>query len=873
MQTIKIPLHTILFTVAPSNAGKSFFCKNVLFKKIKESYPDLNIQLMSSDDMRRELLGNDSIHKHDIEMMQSSEQAFNFMYNKLDNVLSFPIKAEIVIVDTTGLSEEFRNDMIKISKKHHYNLMPIVFDYDNREDYFSFKDEQTSSYVIAKHIKKLRKDVLKTLRKGTYKDSIRIKTKDFDSLGLTFEIGEYDFYKSHFLNDGDSYVEYCIISDVHGCYDELMEIIKKNECSVDDRGLIVGNKKFIIQDYVDKGYDILKTIEFVYNNTLSGSIIPLLSNHENYVYKRITGEIKETSEETKHFHTVALLEKEENKKYRDMFIELFEKHSKNFYRHKNFFVNHAPCESKFLGKVDQISLKSQRNIRYSRFDGTISVEDHFKKVEEDLWFVKKQAVSNSKPIVWGHVAIDHTKKFGNIYMIDTGCVSGNKLSSICFDNFGKSFIKTVSSAENEKIQKETVLSIFNEGRTEKEYSFESLLPEQRGRIHFLFENKVNFISGTVSPCNKDIENNILESLMDGLLYYKELGILKVILQPKYMGSRCNVYLHKDPEKTYCVTRNGYLLKKDRVDFSKALISLYENKFIKQSFANGAEIILLDAEILPWISLGRGLVEEQFLSVKTGINTELNLLKETGFEEQLDLLVKSEQFGEFKADTQILKKDEMIKKYGFRSYETFKNVLEYHPEHIELSQVEQFVNVYNRQMELFGSEGEVEFKPFSILKIVHSDGTEELFFDESNIEIFESISKDSYCVVDFGVDGWYKKAKEFYDDVTKNKEMEGIVIKPEKVYNKGVAPYMKCRNENYLSIVYGYDFKKENKYNKLVRRKGIKEKLRASIREFEMGKKMLEVPYSDIQKENKQLLSLYIQMVIDEENIQKLDPRL
>jgi len=868
MQNIKIPIHTIIFTIAPSNAGKSFFCKNFLLNQLKEKYSDLNIQYISSDDTRRELMNNENCHKHDVEMMQVSEQAFNVMYNKLENLLSFPVSSELVIVDTTGLSDTFRNDMINFSKKYNYNLIPIVFDYNDREDYFSFKDENTSSFVISKHVKKLKQDVLKTLKKGTYKDIIKIKSKDFDSLNLSFEFDGYDFYKSHHLTQGDK--EYCVISDVHGCIEELRGIIQKNDCKIDDNGLIVGNKIFIVQDYVDKGYDILSTIEFIHKNVLAGNMIPLIGNHENYVYKRITNQIKEAEKEFINFKTVALFQDENNIKFKDMFIDLFENYSKTFYKHKNFFVNHAPCENKYLGKIDSISLKHQRNFRYSRYDVKNTIEEHFKIVESELSFIKKQGVHNSKPIVWGHVAMNNTKKFGNIHMIDTGCVSGNKLASICFDNRGGSFIKIISSSNNEKIEHQNVLVIFEE-KVNKEYSFEMLLPEQRGRVHFLFENKINFISGTVSPCDKNIEKNKLEDLESGLLYYKNNNVSKVILQPKYMGSRCNIYLHKNIEDTYCVTRNGFLIR--HVDLKEALVPLYKNNFIKSKFIDGAEIIILDSEVLPWIALGKGLIDTQFLSVKTGINNELNLLKETGFEGQLENLVNDENLNNFKQDMQSLKKEEVIKKYGFRTYETFKNVLEYQREHVDLESIENYVKVYNRQMELFASDGEIEFKPFSILKIINGDESEETFFEDSNIEIFKSISNDEFCVIDFSDDSWYYNATLFYDKITENKEMEGIVIKPEIVYTKGIAPYLKCRNENYLSIVYGYDFKKEKKYNKLIKKKGIKEKLRSSIKDFELGKRMLEIPYNQINKENKELLSLYIQMVIEEDNVQKLDPRL
>lgn len=869
---LTFPTHTIIFTVAPSNAGKSYFLNNYLVKQLKNQYSDYNIQYLSTDDIRRDLLGDSTKHKHDPEMLQVSAQCFDVLYNKLNNILSFPVKAEIVVIDSTGLSEVFRNDLINVSKKHHYNIVPIVFDYNNRNDYFSFADEHTSNTVISKHIDKLKKDVLQTLKKDKYTTVYRIKEKDFDCLDLSFEISDYDFYKSHIINDTKN--EYVVVSDVHNCINELKELIRKNDCIIDDNDNIIGEKVFILQDFIDKGYDLSQTIKFVHQNTLNGKIKPLIGNHENYVYKRIKGLLSENVDHDKFFDSVQPLLNPENESIKNMFIDIFENHAKHFYKHKNFFVNHAPCELKYLGKVDSISLKKQRSFIYPKYNNDLSLDENIKLVEESIQPLIKDGDKNfnSKPIVWGHVSMLNYKVFGNIHMIDTGSVSYNKLTSICFDNRGNKYMKYVSF-KNKLDKQPDVLNLFDTNKIDKEYRIDILEPDEKRRVDFLIKNKVNFISGTVSPSDKNKETNTLEDLEQGLLYYKNNNVNKVILQPKYMGSRCNIYLNKDIEKTYCVTRNGYLVK---VDVAEALKALYDIDYIKQQFENGAEIIILDSELLPWSAIGKGLIEHEFLAVKTGINSELEILKSTGFEKQLNDLLNTnvDKLEEFKADLNILKKQQVVDKYGYRTYETLRNLIDYVKEHSSLEQTEKFVTVYNRQMDLFANfDVPTEFKPFSILKVINTDGTEKTLFNESNIEIFKNISKDKYCVVDFNDVDWLEKANEYYNEITNNMEMEGIVIKPEIVYTKNLAPYMKVRNLNYLSIVYGYDFRKENKYNKLIQRKSIKQKLKSSITEFEIGKRMLEQPYDKIDKENKELISLYIQMILDEKKVVTLDPRL
>lgn len=113
------------------------------------------------------------------------------------------------------------------------------------------------------------------------------------------------------------------------------------------------------------------------------------------------------------------------------------------------------------------------------------------------------------------------------------------------------------------------------------------------------------------------------------------------------------------------------------------------------------------------------------------------------------------------------------------------------------------------------------------------------------------------------------AQEFFNYLTEqaNEQSfphEGVVVKP-LVYMEGVAPYMKVRNENYLHLVYGYDYLK--KYQEKVSNKKINKKLDLSIKEYELGIKMLK----SINRFEK--LDLACQMKFEMNQEQDLDSRL
>ena len=136
MNTIKTQTHTIIMLVGPSGSGKSAFAKNVLIPGLEKPIDPTknfkpNVQYISSDNIRRELLGFQA-DKFDSIMTESSDQAFKLLFTKLDMVTSYPVNAEFIIVDTTGLSEPFRNQVLDVAEKNNYNIDAIIFDYKKK---------------------------------------------------------------------------------------------------------------------------------------------------------------------------------------------------------------------------------------------------------------------------------------------------------------------------------------------------------------------------------------------------------------------------------------------------------------------------------------------------------------------------------------------------------------------------------------------------------------------------------------------------------------------------------------------------------------------------------------------------------------------
>ena len=346
-------------------------------------------------------------------------------------------------------------------------------------------------------------------------------------------------------------------------------------------------------------------------------------------------------------------------------------------------------------------------------------------------------------------------------------------------------------------------------------------------------------------------------------------LVQVMLQKKYMGSRANMYVFpNDIDKSYMTSRNGYVIK--HID----LKPLYQ-KMVDFWKANGhtslleSELVIVDGELMPWSAMGKGLIDSHFRTAGVGVSTELEMLKKTGFEAQLKTLTEKYNASGFKTLRQTQKKEELIKTMGegnYRLMTAFSNV-----KWNDLEEQARYADIYNQQIVTYGSEGDLEFKPFALLKTVSRTGAESTFFIESNAFVYGVVSDDNTLIVNVE-DGLDEARAWFNARVTEG--TEGVVLKPaDQVYNEGVVPYMKVRNPNYLTIIYGFDYQIEPRYTHMIEKKSVSNKIKMSIKEFELGKKMLEIPYASINDQNAEYLNITAQMVVEEKREKTLDPRL
>ncbi|WP_106766760.1 AAA family ATPase [Paenibacillus faecalis] len=869
---IHTKMHTIFLLVGPTECGKTTFAKEVLIPALQWEYPQKNyksnVQYLSSDAIRQELLGY-SYDKYDQVMLEASSHAFQLLFERLKLTTSFPIQADFVVVDTTALSDDFRSKVLQVARDNNYRVEVILFDYRKRADYYA---SDRSKKLISTHISRLKKEVLPVLAREGYDAIHKVRAKDFLAsdgarLNPVYEVivNNKEEYLSSILLQDEKYI---IVGDVHERVDALQGLLKSygyelvaGKLVVTDR---VRNTRIILAgDWIDKGKRTREIIDFLYINR--EHFLLLTGNHENFVYKYMRGEIKGADPELlrSYFDSTETLGGDEMLLQR--FNELVSR-SKPFYRWigqggPSYYVTHAPCRNKYIGKLDSHSMRHQRSFRLDRQELEVTIE-------QQLSFLEEEAVTNHPYHIFGHIAAKKPFRIKNKIHIDTGSVHGHMLTSVVIGQrpVYRSYKSPLMDAERSILQEE-LPELFKRSEQNK-ISIEDLDHEALRRLDYCSKHKVNFISGTMSPADKDMEAGDLESLARGLDYYKEQGISEVVLEPKYMGSRCNIYLYRDIDRCYAVSRNGYQIR--GVDLS-AIYEQLQVKFASYMRTEGLEMMLLDGELLPWKALGEGLIRRQFQPIARALETETQFLKETGFEKAFGELLAAYDASGFEKEQFQFSKSSLIEKHGSSHYQSYKNMRAARRSYMPLSEHEKAYAMYKKQLDIYAGDAELSYKPFAILKEVLESG-EERIPDMKTSEMFRFLNEDGHLALDLNATDSYKQAEDFFSKLTTEKRMEGVVIKPEKV-QAHVVPYLKVRNPEYLSIIYGYDYRFPHKYAKLLKQKSIHKKLRTSITEYQLGNQMLAVKYEDITPNHEEYKSIAVQLMFEMEKEKEIDPRL
>ncbi len=814
---IKIPELSLVALIGASGSGKTTFAKANFLRS----------EVLSSDDFRAMII--------DDENDQSvSGEAFEMLYAIADKRLSH---GKLTVIDATNVQKSSRKEILELAKRQNVHAAAIVLNLPEKE--LLDRSEKRKDRTIHKGtLSKQYHDLQMSIKK--------LKQEGFRFIYVLNSIEEIEtatiIREKLWNNKKDVHGPFDIIGDIHGCYEELCELLEKLGYKQDEQNGYVhpeGRKAVFVGDLCDRGPQNVNVLKLVMAMTASGNAYAVPGNHDNKLERYLNGRNVQL---TNGLATTA----DELSKESDEFRKTVREYLNSLVSHLVFddgklVVSHAGIKENYIGRG---SARVRSFCLYG--DTTGEVDDLGLPVRLD-WAADYRGKAT---IVYGHVPQAKVWPYNNTYCIDTGCVFGGKLSALRFPekeivdvDAHKMYYEPVRPLKEDE-DKNDLLNIEDvqgkhyietrlaHGITVKE---ENAIPALETMSRFAVDpHWLIYLPPTMSPCETSSLDDYIEYPAEAFDYYKNHGITNIVCEKKHMGSRSVVVLCKDQDsaqnrfhitdgKTGVIyTRTGRSFFADK-KIEKQMLERLSKVLTKTGFWDdfSTDWVCLDCELLPWSEKARALIREQYaptgLAGRKALESTLEILQK----------VKERNLEKRDGDADI---DSLISEFESKK-----------------SDIDAYTKAYREYCWSVKSLDDLRLAPFHLLAC---EG--KVFSDKEHLWHMESLRK--YVT---GIDDLFMATECISLDISKTDDIqkgidwwlnltgnggEGMVVKPEfyTAYDnkKLIQPAIKCRGREYLRIIYGPDYTMPKHLIRLKKR-SLSRKRNLAIKEFALGIEALE----------------------------------
>jgi polynucleotide kinase-phosphatase len=826
---IKVPELSLVVLIGVSGSGKSSFAK----KHFKRT------EILSSDECRA-LVSDD----------ENSQSATNDAFDVLYYIAGKRLKSGLLtVIDATNVQKESRKGLIELGRTYHCLPVAIVLDLPEKvceERNQSRPDRNFGGHVIRQQNQQLKKSIRGLKDEGFRQIYI---LKSLEEVDAVLEIKREKLYN----DKKDETGPFDIIGDVHGCFDELQELLLKLGYSLnrtDETEKNFGfnviapeNRKVIfVGDLVDRGPDSPSVLRLVMSMVNSGVAYCVPGNHDLKLQKYLNGK----QVQLKHGLEVTVKQLETETAQFKSTVEKFLYGLISHYVFDNgkLVVAHAGLKEEMQGRGSG-AVRS-----FCMYGETTGEIDEFGLPVRHNW--AKEYRGKAK-VVYGHTPVPEAEWLNKTIDIDTGCVFGGKLTALRYPE------EELVSVKAKLVYCEPIRPInFNENQnilsSQQEYddllNIEDVTGKRivqtrlRNNITIREENSIAaleimsrfainpkwliYLPPTMSPCATSDIPEYLEHPAQALNYYKKRGVEKVVCEEKHMGSRAVLVICKDEETAtkrfgvqnegigICYTRTGRNFFND-AEIEKEFIGRVNQCLTKTDFWEkfNTDWVCLDAELMPWSAKAQALLKDQYAAVGAaagGALPEVEKALQLAFDRGIkDALPSLEKFA------------------------------------VKNNAISKYVKAYQNYCWSVDTIDDYKLAPFHILATegqVHVDKTNEWHMENiaeicaGDTELFMATP---YKIVNLNDQTSYDEAVNWWMELTK-KGGEGMVVKPYDFISIGteglLQPAVKCRGSEYLRIIYGPEYDLPENIERLKNR-GLSRKQSLAIREFALGVEGLE----------------------------------
>jgi protein phosphatase len=820
---IRIPELSLVVMIGSSGSGKSTFARTH-FKPTEIVSSDFCRGLVSDDE-------NDQTATRD---------AFEVLHFIARKRLA---RGRLTVVDATNVQPESRKPLVALAREFHVLPVAIVLNTPERvcQDRNKLRpDRSFGPHVIRNQQQDLRKSLRGLEREGFRHVFVLKDQAEVSSAEITREPLWNNLKHEHGPFD--------IVGDVHGCYDELVELLTKLGYTVGSaespHGITAppGRKLLFVGDLVDRGPRIPDVLKLVMSAAEQGTALCVPGNHDMKLVKKLSGKNVQMTHGLA--DSVQQLEKEAPEFSVTVKVFLDDLVSHYVLDEGNLVVAHAGLKEEMQGRG------SGKVREFALFGETTGETDEFGLPVRYNWAADYRGKAM---VVYGHTPVAEPEWLNRTINIDTGCVFGGKLTALRYPEKelvsvparrtyyepAKPFLPELASPSplstqqqlddlldiEDVIGKRIISTHLHRNITIRE---ENAIAALEVMSRFAANPKwLIYLPPTMSPTETSKLPNLLEHPAEAFAYYRNEGIAQVICEQKHMGSRAVVIICRDREialKRFgvreeeigiCYTRTG------RRFFNEAALErAFLDRVQKAVTAAGlwdalaSDWLCLDCELMPWSAKAQELLRQQYAA--TGAAARASLA------DAIPALAASHAV---QAEEPAL-----ATRFQHRA-----------------SMVEAYVAAYQRYCWPVNSLEDLRLAPFHLLAsegAVHS-GKDHVWHMEQLAVLAAADTglfvATPYRVLDVNDLDAQAQATKWWEDLT-FAGGEGMVVKPSTFLSKGtrglVQPAVKCRGKEYLRIIYGPEYTAPEHLERL-RSRGVGGKRSLALREFALGVEALE----------------------------------
>jgi protein phosphatase len=812
---LTLPDLCLVVLVGPSGAGKSSFARRH-FKPTEVISSDFCRGLVSDDENDQAATGD----------------AFDVLQYVVGKRLA---RGRVAVVDATNVQVEARAPLVELAREH--DVLPVAIVLKLPEDVCHARNRDRPDRAFGPHVVRNQMSQLRRGLRGLEREGFRyVYTLESPAQVDAVEIVRQPLWN----NRRDDHGPFDIIGDVHGCRDELVELLTKLGYDATEPRRIVppsGRKAVFLGDLVDRGPDPVGVLRLVMSMVKAGTALCVPGNHDVKLLRYLHGRnVQQTHGLAETIQQLDLVTPEERRDVADFIDRLVGHYVLDGGR---LVVAHAGLLERYQGRA------SRRVREFALYGETTGETDEFGLPVRFNWASEYRGPA---AVVYGHTPTPEADWLNNTICVDTGCAFGGKLTALRWPE--RELVSVPAHRQYAVPARPLVIEpvalspqqLDDDVLDLADVVGKRIVPTRlAGNVTVRAENAAAalevmsrfaadprwliYLPPTMSPCATSAEPGLLEHPREAFNYFLSEGVGRVVCQRKHMGSRAVVIVCRDDvaaakrfgvagESGIVYTRTGRRFFDDLAT-EAALLEIVRDRITSAGLWDElrSDWFCLDCELMPWSAKAQGLLRDQYAAVGSAARADaaaaVPLVEAAAgrYGDGLDAMLAAERQ--------------------------------------RAVDVNRYVDAYRRYCWPVTSVTDLKVAPFHLLA---GDGG--VYADRDHAWHLSVLSRLA--------DGGVVMATDALDvDVTDPASVaagvawweqltdaggEGMVVKPAPFAVRGprglVQPAVKCRGREYLRIIYGPEYTVASNLDRL-RRRGLAGKRSLALREFALGVEGLE----------------------------------